>query len=283
MLSRVDRIQLTGSEWRKIADRWQRLLGAEVVREDAVEALGAARGIVRVGTSEVEILEPAGAGPVEDHVSRTGGGLFAAGLAAPDLEALRAHLDARDVRYRAEGGQLFAGPEALGLPGLRVVLSQWEDREPAGLLRHLYEVTHLTPDAAASASRIAELFALDASHFVPIRSEQYGYEGSLTLFHPDRLDRIETITPDASEKTMPRYFRKRGPCLYMCYGETDDGGAVRENALEHAPDAWTGPREGPAPDGLFLHPRALGGVMLGVSRTTVAWTWSGSPDRVRPG
>ena len=281
MLSRVDRIQLSGADWRKTADRWLRLLGAELVREDEVKLLGATRGVIRVGTSEVEILEPAGAGPVADHVSQTGGGLFAAGFAAPDLEALRAHLDASDVRYEAEGEQLFAGPDALGLPGLRVVLSQWEDREPAGLLRHLYEVTHLTPDAVASASRIAELFGLDASHFVPIRSEPYGYDGSLTLFQPDRLDRIETITPDASEKTMPRYFRRLGPCLYMCYGETDDTGAVREKALEHAPDDWTGPREGPAPDGLFLHPRALGGVMLGVSRTTVAWRWSGSPGRVR--
>lgn len=281
MLSRVDRIQLSGTDRREIAQRWQKLVGAEFVREDEVNVLGATRGVVRVGESEVEILEPAGAGPVEDHVSQTGGGLFAAGLAAPDLGALRAHLDAGDVRYEAEGQQLFAGPDALGLPGLRVVLSQWEDREPAGLLRYLYEVTHLTPDAKAAASRIAEVFDVDASHFVAIKSEQYGYDGSLTLFQPERLDRIETIMPDASEKTMGRFFRKQGPCLYMCYGETDDTGAVRESALEHAPKDWTGPREGPPPDGLFLHPRALGGVMLGVSRTTVAWNWSGSPDRVR--
>lgn len=57
--------------------------------------------------------------------------------------------------------------------------------------------------------------------------------------------------------------------------------AIRERLLEHAPRDWTGPRGGPRPDNLFIHPRALGGVMLGVSRTTHAWTWSGHPDRVR--
>ena len=146
----------------------------------------------------------------------------------------------------------------------------------------LYEVTHLTPDAAGAAARIAALFGLDAGHFVPIRSENYGYDGSLTLFDPDRLDRIETIHPYDAEKTMGRFFAKGGPCLYMCYCEADDVGAVRERLLEHAPRAWTGTREGQNPDGLFIHPRALGGAMLGVSRTTHAWTWSGSPARVRP-
>jgi hypothetical protein len=49
--------------------------------------------------------------------------------------------------------------------------------------------------------------------------------------------------------------------------------------LEHAPDNWTGPRDGTA-DNLFIHPKALGGMMLGVSRATHAWTWSGHPERV---
>jgi hypothetical protein len=31
---------------------------------------------------------------------------------------------------------------------------------------------------------------------------------------------------------------------------------------------------------LFIHPAALGGMMSGISRTTVARTWSGHPERV---
>ena len=92
---------------------------------------------------------------------------------------------------------------------------------------------------------------------------------------------IETIFPHDGAKTMGRYFAKRGPGLYMCYGEAEDVAAIRDRALEQAPADWTGSRGEANPDGLFLHPRALGGVMLGVSRTSVAWRWSGSPGRVR--
>ncbi len=80
---------------------------------------------------------------------------------------------------------------------------------------------------------------------------------------------------------MGRFFARCGPCLYMSYGEADDTGAVRARLLEHAPDDWTGRSDDENPDGLFIHPKALGGVMLGVSRTTFAWSWSGSPQRVR--
>ncbi len=79
---------------------------------------------------------------------------------------------------------------------------------------------------------------------------------------------------------MGRYFERYGPTLYMCYGETDRLPELRERLKELAPRDWTG--SDTDDNGLFVHPRALGGIMLGVSRTTYAWTWSGFPDRVRP-
>jgi hypothetical protein len=33
-------------------------------------------------------------------------------------------------------------------------------------------------------------------------------------------------------------------------------------------------------DQLWLHPPSLGGMMLGISRPTMAWRWSGHPERV---
>lgn len=55
----------------------------------------------------------------------------------------------------------------------------------------------------------------------------------------------------------------------MCFGESDDLEGVRAFAMMHAPEDWTGPREGPLKRGsIFLHPKALGGVMLGVRATT---------------
>jgi hypothetical protein len=64
--------------------------------------------------------------------------------------------------------------------------------------------------------------------------------------------------------------------------EADDLIPIRARLLEHAPTQWTGPRDTLTVDSLFIHPPVLGGVMIGVSRTTVAWMWSGHPDRVQP-
>ena len=38
--------------------------------------------------------------------------------------------------------------------------------------------------------------------------------------------------------------------------------------------------EGFAADRIWLHPSTLGGVMLGLSRPSMAWRWSGSPKKV---
>ncbi len=279
---RIDRIQLVVPSLPPATAAWQRLLGAESVREDGVEALGARRAVLALGESEVELLTPAADGAVADFLARTGGGLFAAGIAVTDVQARAARLAAQGVAAEKAGEQLLLSPEALGIPGLRLVVSPLQERPRVGLARFLYEVTHLCVDAADSVRRFARLFDLSAEHFVPIRSQEYGYEGTLTLFHPDRLDRLEIIHPFDASRTMGRFFAKHGPCLYMAYAESDHTDAVRAACLAHAPGDFTGPRDTAAPDNLFLHPRALGGMMLGVSRTSFAWSWSGRPERVQP-
>ena len=47
-----------------------------------------------------------------------------------------------------------------------------------------------------------------------------------------------------------------------------------------APHDWTGSDDDP--NGLFIHPNATGSTLLGVSRTSWAWSWSGYPDRILP-
>jgi hypothetical protein len=280
MLTRVDRVQAVVLDRHATAAAYHRLLDAPVVREDRVRILGARRTVLGFGATEIELLEPDGEGQAADFLARTRGGLFAAGFAAADLTRLRDHLHQRGVSVAEEGGQVFLGPEDVRVPGLRTVLSAERHRPATGLVRQLYETTLLVTDFAAGAAAIAQTFHLNPSHFVPIRSAEYGYEGMLTLFHPERLDRIEIITPSAAHKTMGRFFAARGPSLYMCFAEADDLTPIRARLLEHAENDWTGPRDGTALDSLFIHPKALGGMMLGVSRTTVGWTWSGHPERV---
>jgi len=277
MLTRIDRIQLVVPATAPAAAAFFRVLEAELDRHDSVVALGARRVVLRLGASEVELLEPDGAGRVADFLARTGGGLFAAGAATHELDRFAAHLRAGGVSFAEEGRQLFIGDVA---PGLNVVVSAEPPHAPVGLVRHLYEVTYLVPDAATAADRIAVVLGLDPRNFVPISSVEFGYSGVLTLFQSDQLDRIEVITPTDAGKTMGRFFGRRGPSLYMCYAEADDLEPLRDRLCDHAPNDWTGPPAGAALDNLFVHPRALAGLLLGVSRTTFAWTWSGKPERV---
>ena len=146
-------------------------------------------------------------------------------------------------------------------------------------------MTNLVNDADACMAHYARLLGLDRETFEPIRSDDYGYAGTLTLFDPDRLDRLEVITPHDREKTMGRFFAKTGESLYMCFAESGELADIEARALDtlspftRVPPAG-GDRPGREAHTLFLHPQGLGGMMLGLSRRTVAWVWSGRPDRV---
>ena len=56
-------------------------------------------------------------------------------------------------------------------------------------------------------------------------------------------------------------------------------GRVREAGLGHTVTPEGKPDDRPS-DTLFLHPETLGGMMLGISRPTMGWQWSGHPERV---
>ncbi|RMF24324.1 MAG: hypothetical protein D6760_03545, partial [Deltaproteobacteria bacterium] len=159
MLTRIDRIQAVVGDRQRAADCYARLLGAQVLCEDRLGVLGAARTTLALGASRVELLEPDGSGAVADFMTERGPGLFAAGAAASDVDAAAAHFERFGIGAEREGEQLFLSPEALGIAGLRVVVSQ-EEEDPSGPgpVDFLYEVTHLTADAATSARAIARCF-----------------------------------------------------------------------------------------------------------------------------
>jgi hypothetical protein len=282
MLARIDRVQITAADAAATAARFVALLDAEIEDRDRLPLLRAHRLSVRLGDSVVEILEPDGAGPIADHLASGRGGPFAAGVAAKDIHRLRRQLAENGIVPTPVGVQQFyVDAGRLGIAGLNVIVSPARERARVGLLNGLYEVTHLTAEPENAAARLTHVFALEPRHFVPIESSQFGYRGLLTLFAPDALHRIETIFPHDPDKTMGRYFRRFGPSLYMCYAETDRLAEIRTRLAAGAPADWTGSTTDP--NGLFIHPRALGGLMMGVSRTSFAWSWSGRPDRVTPG
>ena len=279
MLTRVDRMQLAVRDRAAAEEAFRDLLGAEKVREDEIDLLQAARTVVQAGTSEFELLEPNGDGSVQRHLERWGEGAFAGGFATNDLSRLCERLSQHGVAWREEAGQVYVEPDQT--PGLRMVLSPQAERAPVGLITWLYEVTNIIDDHKAAARFYTDAFGLEPERFSPIESDQYGYTGQLLLFDPPaRLDRIELSQITDPKEAMGRFAAKRGQSIYMCYVETDDVGAIVRR-LEQRGARFAGRSDDPNPSGLFIHPTALHGMLMGVSRTNLAWTWSGRPELAR--
>jgi catechol 2,3-dioxygenase-like lactoylglutathione lyase family enzyme len=281
MLERVDRIQMAVADAAEAARAFQEILGAELAREEPSDYLHARRTILTLGDSEVELCAPLGAGIVRAHLDRWGPGLLTAGFSVASVPALRAHLIAEGVEFAKEGEQTYLEPSET--VGMRVVVSPAAAGRRLGLVSHLYEVTNtLVSPWEAAAERYARIFGLDPARFLPIESARFGYTGTLTLFDPPgRLDRIEISQVTRPDSAMGRWAARRGDSLYMCYAETEDVGAIVRRLTRRG--ARFTPRGGDPQaerDGLWIHPSALSGLLLGISRTTVAWEWSGRPELV---
>ena len=276
MLTRVDRMQLAVRDRTAAATTFRDLLGAETVRDDTSSLLGAKRTVVQAGISQFELCEPSGDGPARDFLEAWGEGLMSAGFSTPDVGAITKRLSERGILWRNEGDQVHI--EASQTPGLRMVILPEEERERAGAITWLYEVTNIVDDHKAAAAFYADAFGLDPERFSKLHSEDYGYKGQLTLFDPPaRLDRIELSQITDPTRAMGRFAAKRGQSIYMCYVETDDVPALIERLDRHEAQ-YARRRDEHNPEGLFIHPKSLHGVLMGVSRTNLAWVWSGRPE-----
>ncbi len=282
MLERVDRVQLAVRDRHAAAKTFTDLLGARPARDADSAYLGARRTVLALGESELELCEPAGAGPVREHLERWGEGLVTAGCAVQDMTDLHARLAEEGAEFSEDGGQTYLEPSQTA--GMRVVFTPARPIARAGA--RLYEVTNtLASDWAAAAELYTRLFDLDPARYSRITSERFGYVGTLTLFDPPaRLDRIEISQVVNPASAMGRWVARRGDSLYMSYLETDDVPGLARR-LEARGARWTPRGADPRTerDGLWIHPSALHGLLLGVSRTTLAWEWSGRPELVRPG
>ncbi len=276
MLKYVDRMLLAVRDRAAAADTFRAILGAEQVRDETSKLLAARRTVLQAGISEFDLLEPAGDGPIATHLERWGEGILGVGFSTTDLSTLGRRLSERGITHSEENGRLFIASDQT--PGMNIVLSPHEERSPVGLVKWLYEVTNLVDDHQQAAAFYTDMFGLDASKFSPIESEQYGYTGQLTLFNPpQQLDRIELSQITEPSRAMGRFHARRGQSIYMGYVETDDVAAV-QSALEARGARYAGRTDDPNPEGLFIHPSALHGMLLGVSRANLAWTWSGRPE-----
>jgi hypothetical protein len=285
LIERVDRMQLAVRDRAAAEETFRRLFGAGRTRVDESAHLNASRTILALGESELELCEARGPGIVRDFVERWGEALLCAGYAGASVDALAAHLDAIGAPYVREGEQLYLpGTTTAGFP---MVISPLRQRPRVGPASFFYEATNtLDSNWRAVADLYTRLFQLDPSKFSPISSARFGYEGTLTLFDPPvRLDRIElSQTFRDRPSAMRRFVEKRGgDSLYMCYLETDDYDGLQRRLLEgRATLVPRGASIETERDGCWVHPKSLHGLLLGISRATLGWEWSGRPERVRP-
>lgn len=286
MLTDIDRVLLATPDAKAAAEKWRTLLGAEEVRRDVAASLRAKRIVLRAGLSDIELLEPDGAGIVETELKRRGRAhLFAAGASSHEPEKVVEHARAAGAVHGREGKQHFLKFDIEGAP-IHFVISPPSERTRAGDLDFLYEATVLAADQAKAVDRIAQVFALDKTHFTTITSEHFGYTGVLTLFRAGLLHRFEVITPTDMEKTMGRFYQRERASFYMAFAESSRMVEIEQRARAQGAGLTVDrPEERSAAksaDQLWLHPPALGGMMLGISRPSMAWRWSGHPERVKP-
>jgi catechol 2,3-dioxygenase-like lactoylglutathione lyase family enzyme len=274
MLQRVDRMQLAVRDREEAARTFATVLGARKDREDHLRIYNAARTVVQAGQSEFELLEPAGDGLVAERLERWGEGAFAGGFSTGDVAALAARLQSDGIQFTEEGGQLFIGPDQTH--GMRTVISAGRAVDAPSLITHVYEVTNIVADHKDASDFYARIFGLDASRFCPIKSERFGYVGTLTLFNPPaQLDRIEITQTTEPGLAMGRFFARRGESIYMCFAETEEIRPIAEGLKERgarytADEDYVG--------SMFIHPTSLCGMLMGISRTNEAWKWSGRPE-----
>ncbi len=280
MLKRVDRVQIAVGDANAAERVATEVFGAELVRRDKATPLSAKRSTMHAGASLIEILEPDGAGAVQDFVTKWGSGLIGAGFSVDDLDAAAHHLSKCGVNLEQSAGQIYLDSGATF--GMRSVISQHHERAPVGAIKWVYEVTNVVSDWQAASDRCARIFGLDAAKFSPIESKQFGYTGALTLFDPPaRLDRIEIAQITDANLAMGRFHQRRGDSLYMFFVETDDVGALEQRLQARGSRFAAHTRDEAGLAELFVHPSAFLGVLVGVSRTEHAWTWSGDPARAR--
>ena len=284
----VDRITMVVTDRDAVAKCWQDLLLAEMVGERRSALLGGDATMLAFGSSLLELVQPDGDGAAAESLSRAGGRshLFAAGIAVSDLMALRANLLAHEIAYEVDDGQLLLFPDAVGIDGLHLTVNGMQARPKVGLVDYLYEATLLTDQVDQVCDQVKTVLNNNGDAFVPIQSDKFGYAGQLTLFRPGHLHRIEVIHPGKPGTTMQRFHQKFGQSLYMAFCESGDILEIERRALDMGAgvtvDRPADRADDQMPDQLWLHPAALGGMMLGVSRPTRAWNWSGAPDRVQP-
>lgn len=284
MFKNVDRILVAVRDLDEAETNYRNILGA--IRIDDFESSYLNAGVRRmaIGVSEVELCCPHGPGPVARRLEHQGEGLVCGGVTTDNLEAFAEHLDENGIPFVKADNRLYPASDALyNLPLTVTASPEIPNARRGGPVEFLYELTMvLKTNWNDVAEHYANSLGLKRENEVGITFSRFGYDGTLMKFDPDRLDRIELSEAHDPAYPMGRFTAKHGDAFYMCYVQTDDLADIIERLTTHG-CRWTRRTTTEVErDGLWIHPSAINGVLMGVSRTSLAWGWTGKPELVEP-
>jgi hypothetical protein len=268
MFRRINRLLVAARDLDGAAAAFRRGLGLGAGKRIDVPDVGAVSEALPLGDAWVQVLQPVAEGPVSRFLQEKGPGIYGIGIEVGSLA---------DVRLRVEQSGRQAHPLHLGeqelvclkreqLPGFTIWFSEsGSGPEPADLstrLLGIWQATSLVEDRDEGAEMYARLLGRPERNEA-FRSEEYGYLGRTLYYGAGPLaDSIEVAQVHRADSAMGRFWRKRGPGIYMVTLNTDDLRAVYRGLSERDVRHTPGPR---SPDRiLFIHPAELAGCFVGV-------------------
>jgi catechol 2,3-dioxygenase-like lactoylglutathione lyase family enzyme len=257
----TDRVALAVPSADPVAEQFEAIFATEVVEDTRDDVAVARRVTLQWGHDQVELFEPVGDGPVSDFLKEGNSGLFAGGFAMEDPAGLAAHLAERNIRVHEQGADRF-----LVLPkdcrGTGIILSRVEERSRVGLSDGIWQITY----GGASLDEMCEFYVdvLNMRELYTSRyhSDLFGYDAGVSWFDArDRapLDSLEYLQPTGEDAAISRFVKRNGQGIYMCAIHTDDIPEIRERVEAGGP-GWTHSELGG-----YIHPRRLGGMLLGIT------------------
>ena len=260
MLTDLDRIIVAARYRQPVVHTLRKMLGAEVVGRDHLSLWSAERTTLRVGVSEIEVLEPKGVGAVANFIGRRGPGLFAVGFASADLEEFRAHLETQGVYFHERGRQIFlTSDKGVDLPGLNLVVTAAKKRAPAGLLERLCGAT-LLHRAVEPGEALLRILGVHSSRRSKVRQAIPGFTGTAIRLGEGLTSHLAILAPWGNATPIGQFFYRYGSGIYLASAMSEKLAAIRERLGSNADAAPARSAEGP----LLIPSRLLGGARLAV-------------------
>ena len=260
MLTDLDRIVVAARYRQPVVHTLRRILGAEVVGRDRLDLWSAERTTLRVGISEIEVLEPKGVGAVANFIGRRGPGLFAVGFASADLKEFSAHLETQRVYFHERNRQIFlTSDKGVDLPGLNLVVTAAEKRAPAGLLERLCGATLLHRAVEPGGETLLRILGVRSSRRSKVRQAIPGFTGTAIRLG-EGTSHLAILAPWGNATPIGQFFYRYGSGIYLASAMSEKLAEIRERLGSDADAAPTRPADA----SLLIPSRLLGGARLAV-------------------